>query len=219
MVPRNIGPVEGGLIYIFNTNSGPPPQTNRFFIRIPDAVERTNKDGRFSIELEEGTYYLSAPQDGDLSGVIRDEKGNPIKHTVRRGKTTDIGIMQKTTVYKTPTIKITKGMTAIAGSVKAIGGFPLADAVVLVYDNPEIKGKPHYISHKTGKDGKYIVQVDQEGTYFVTIRAVNGGGRPQTGDLTGTYGGETALPVTVVKQNVTKGIDIRVGQFIDKRPT
>jgi hypothetical protein len=94
----------------------------------------------------------------------------------------------------------------------------LPNAVVQVYANPETQGKPIYVSHKTGKDGKYVVQLDQEGTYFVAIRAGYGGGRPRTGDMRGVYGGETAQPVTVRKQSVTEGIDIRIGQFVDKRP-
>jgi hypothetical protein len=192
-------------------------------------VGKTDEKGKFSIELAEGTYYLSAqkkvgsdvpgpPQDGDLSGVIRDKKGEPIKYTVKRGKTTNIGILRKATVFKSPTIKTTEGMTAISGVVKTIDGSPLANVVVHVYDNQETKAKPNFVSNKTGKDGKYMVQVDQEGTYFVTVRAVNSGGRPKNGDIFGSYGGETAQPVTVKKQSVTNGIDIQIGQFVDKRP-
>jgi hypothetical protein len=228
-VPRNIGPITNGLIYLFNANLGPPPKTDRFFRRIPDAVGKTTEDGKFIIELANGSYYLSVqkkvggdlpgpPQDGDLSGVIRDKRGNPIIYKIKSGKITDIGMIRQATVYKTPFIKLTKGMTAITGVVKADDGLPLADAVVLVYDNPTINGKPNFISHKTGRDGKYIVQVDHEGTYYVTIRAVNGGGRPQPGDMVGSYGGETAKPVTVKMLNVTKGVDIQVRHFADKRP-
>jgi hypothetical protein len=227
-IPRNIGPISGGLIYAFNTKSGPPPLRERSR-RVPDGLARTNDEGKFSLELEEGTYYLSTlkksdgdapgpPQDGDLHGLSRDEKGNPIKYTVKRGITTDIGILRKATVYKSPTIKLTKGITAITGILKASDGSPLADAIVQVYANQEIQGKPIYVSQKSGKDGKYIVQVEQEGTYFVAIRARYGGGRPQAGDMLGIYGGETAQPVTVKKQSVTKGIDIQVGQFVDNRP-
>jgi len=228
--PRDIGPIAGGMIYVFNVKNGPSPQTNRFFVRVPDAILQTDEEGRFSVELAEGTYYLSAqkkansdgpgpPHDGDLSGVIRDEKGAPITYTVESGKTTDLGVLQFATVYKSRTITIKKGMTAITGVVKAMDGSPMADAVVLVYDNPEIRNKPNYVSQKTGKDGKYIVQVDQEGAYFVTVRADStSGGRPKSGDIFGVYGGEAVRPVTVKKHRVTKGIDIKVGQFVDKRP-
>jgi hypothetical protein len=228
-IPGSAGPVAGGLIYVFNSNLGPSPQLDRFFIRMPDALGLTNEEGKFSFELAEGSYFLALqkkaggnvpgpPQDGDVSGVLRNEKGEPIKYMVERGKTTDIGILRFSAVYKSPTIKITKGMTAITGVVKAIDGSPLADAVVLVYDNPEIRSKPNFLSHKTGKDGKYIVQVDAEGTYFVTARSVNNSGRPKTGDIVGVYGGDAALPVTVKKQSVATGIDIQVREYVDPRP-
>jgi hypothetical protein len=102
--------------------------------------------------------------------------------------------------------------------VTGVNGSPLANAVVLVYDRPETNGKPSFISHKTKKDGKYLVQVDQEGNYYVTIRAVEGGGRPKPGDLFGVYGGETPVPVEVRRQHVTSGIDIKVTPFSDIRP-
>lgn len=228
-IPPAIGPVSGGLIYAFNANSGPPPQRDRP-LRSPDAVSVTDNEGKFSLELPQGAYYLSTrkqfngdapgpPQDGDLYGLIRDQKGKLILYTVKSGMTTDIGILRQATVYRERTIKLTKGMTAIAGSVKAIDGSPLADAVVLVYSNPQTQRKPDFVSHKTGKDGKYIVKVNREGLYFVTAReANNSGGRPKTGDLIGVYGGETAQPVTVKKNGVTKGIDIQIGQFVDNRP-
>jgi hypothetical protein len=227
-IPSKLGPISGGLIYAFNTKSGPPPLREQAR-RVPDAMVMTNNEGGFSLELEEGTYYLSTlkkiggntpgpPQDGDLHGLSRDEKDNPIIYRVKRGMTTDIGILRKATAYQTPTVKETKGMTAIAGVLKASDGSPLANAVVQVYTNQETKGKPTYVSNKTGKNGKYIVQVDHEGTYFVTVRTANSGGRPINGDLYGIYGGESAQPVLVTEQNVTPGIDIQVGQFVDNRP-
>jgi len=227
-IPRKIGPISGGLIYAFNTNSGPPPLRERSR-RVPEAVVKTDVEGKFILELPEGTYYLSAlkkidgdvpgpPQEGDLHGLSRDGKGRPIKYTVKRGKTTDIGILRRASAFKAPAIKMSAGMTAITGILKASDGTPLADAVVQIYADQEIQGKPVYVSQKTGKDGRYIVQIEQEGTYFVAIRAGYGGGRPQAGDIRGIYGGETAQPVTVKKRSVTKVIDIQAGQFVDNRP-
>lgn len=233
-IPRKIGPVSGGLIYAYNINSGPPPNRERSR-RVPDALTKTNDEGKFSLELAEGTYYLSTrkkfsgdtpgpPEDGDLYGLCLDKKGKPIRYTVKSGKTTDIGILRRASVYKSRTSNKTidsiaiAGMAAITGTVKMADGSPLADVVVQVYANQEMKGQPLYVSHKTGKDGKFIIKVEQEGTYFVAIRAGYGVGRPQAGDMLGIYGGDSAQPVTVEKQSITKGIDIQVGQFIDNRP-
>lgn len=228
-IPPQTGPIVGGRIYAFNVNSGPPPQRGRS-LRLPDAISATNDQGKFTLELAEGSYYLSIrkqsdkdapgpPQEGDLYGLSFDDNAKPIEYTVKSGKTTDLGVLRRATVYKARTIEIPKGVTAITGVVKNIDGSPLANKRILVYENPELSGKPVFASHTTGKDGKYIVQVDQEGTYFISARSENSSGRPIAGEIIGIYGGEKARPVTVKKQNVTSGIDIQTGQFIDNRPT
>lgn len=233
-IPRNIGPISGGLVYVYNVDFGPPPNRERSR-RVPDALAITDNKGRFSLDLPEGAYYLSTrkktagdtpgpPQDGDLYGLSRNKNGTTIKYVVESGKTTDIGILRRATVYKSRSSKntgdksATSGITAITGRITASDGLPIAGAVVQVYASPENQGKPIYVSKRSGKDGKYLVQVDQEGIYYLIVRSGYGAGRPQTGEMHGTYGGEIAQPVTVRKLIETKGIDIQVGQFIDNKP-
>jgi hypothetical protein len=244
-IPRNSRPISGAHIYAFNTNSGPPPllyaldsksllERSR---RVPDAQSISSNEGKFLLELVEGTYYLLArknsegdisgpPKDGELYGLSRGKKGEPVKYVVKRGKVTKIGALRHASVFKSPITKTTTGTipdtenTAITGMLKALDGTPLFNAIVLVYDNQEIKGKPIYVSQPTGKDGKYIVKIDKEGTYFVAVRVEYGGGRLKTGDISGTYGGKMAEPVVVREMVVTKGIDIQVkkSQFDSRRP-
>ncbi len=227
-IPPAVGPVSDGIIYFFNTEAGPPPERGRSR-RVPDARALTKADGTFSVELPEGSYYLAAwkkvagevpgpPQDGDLHALSRDTSGAPVVYTVKSGGTTDIGIFRQGTVYKSPVVKLSAGMTAITGTLTDQNGSPLAGAVVQLYVNPGMRSKPAYVSQKTGKDGIYIVQVDDGGTYFLSVRSGYGGGRLQAGDLYGLYGGETAQPITVKRHEVTKGIDVRVGHFADNRP-
>lgn len=227
-IPYKIGPISGGKIYAFNINAGPSPQRDRP-TRVPDGVALTNAEGKFTLELAEGTYYLSTrknlsgdapgpPQEGDLYGLIRDGKGELVRYTVKRGKTTDIGILRQASVFKSRALKYPADMTAITGTVKTFDGTPVAGAVVQVYDNGDVKGKPLYVSQQTGKDGQYVVQVGTEGTYFLSSRGGHGGGRLRAGDLLGVYGGDAAKPVMVKKHGITKDIDIQVGQFVDNRP-
>ncbi len=234
-IPHKMAPISGGLIYAFDTNSGPPPQRARTR-RVPEALAVTDNKGKFSLELAEGTYYLSTlkkngeatpgpPQEGDLYGLSRDKKGNLIIYTVKRGKTTHIGILRRATVYRSHDTKTvysdtasSDNVTGISGTLKKFDNTPMADAVVQVYDNQDLMGKPIYVSHKTGKDGKYRVNGIQEGTYFITVRAEYGTGRPKSGDTYGIYGGDSAQPVIVKDQHVSKDIDIQVGVFVDNRP-
>jgi hypothetical protein len=224
----NKTPVEGGLIYAFNADSGPPPLRNQSR-RVPDSVVITNEKGEFTLELPEGTYYLSVlkkkdgtipgpPQDGDLHGLSRDKKGNPIKYSVKNGRTHTIGVIRYSAPFRSPDMQIVAGMTAISGIITAADGTPFEGAVIQVYTDQEVKGKPAFVSPRTKKDGRYVVKIDQAGTYFLIARNGYGGGRPQNGDVRGVYGGETAQPVEVKSKNVTKGIDFQIGAFVDNRP-
>jgi hypothetical protein len=224
----NKTPVEGGLIYAFNADTGPPPLRNESR-RVPDSVVVTNEKGEFTLELPEGSYYLSVlkkkdgaapgpPQDGDLHGLSRDKKGNPVKYSVKKGKTRNIGLLHHSAPFTTPDMKIPEGMTAISGTIKAEDGTPLEGAVVQVYTEQEARGKPAFVSPRTQKDGRYVVKVETAGTYFLTVRRGYGGGRPQSGEVLGVYGGETAQPIVVKAKSVTKGIDLQVGTFVDNRP-
>ncbi len=228
-VPPDFGPISNGLIYAFDATSGVPPHRDRP-LHSPVGIAVTDAAGKFSLELPEGTYYLSTrkqthgdmpgpPQEGDLYGLVRDQKGEFMKFTVKRGETTDVGVLRRATVYKARGIKLSEGTTAIVGVVKTVDGTPLADAVVLVYDNSDVKRKPDFVSRVTGKDGKYVVRVDRGGTFFLTARTVDEkGGRPKAGGLVGVYGGETMRPVTVEEHKLVEGIDIEVHPFVDKRP-
>lgn len=225
--PPNIGPISGAIIYAFNAKSGPSPDIDGSR-HLPDALAFTDAEGKFSLSLPEGSYYLSSwkksagpapgpPQDGDLHALSRDANWTPIKYSVKSGEITGNVILHQATVFKAPAAMITDGMTAITGTLKTFEGTPLADAFVLVYSNLDVIGKPSYVSYKTGNDGKFIVKVDQEGAYYLVVRANYGGGRPENGETLGVYGGETASPVNVKDKSVTRGIDIQVGQFIDKK--
>ncbi len=228
-VPPGLGPISDGLIYAFDATSGPPPQRDRP-LHSPVGIAVTDAAGKFALELPEGTYFLSTrkqahgdipgpPQEGDLYGLVRDQRGELIKYAVKRGETTDVGVLQGATVFKSRAIKMPEGTTAIAGVVKTVDGTPLAGVVVLVYDNPDVKRKPNFVSRATGKDGKYTVKVDRGGTFFLTARTFDEkGGRPKAGGLVGVYGGETMRPVTVEEHKLVEGIDIQVHPFVDKKP-
>ncbi|NVN98007.1 MAG: hypothetical protein HXX17_01695 [Geobacteraceae bacterium] len=222
-----MGPISGGIIYAFNTDSGSPPDIDGSR-HLPDALALTDSEGKFSLRLPAGTYYLTSwkkaagpapgpPEEGDLHALSRDEKGSPVKYTVKSGVITDHVVLRQATVFKSPAVRITDGVTAITGTLTTFEGTPLADAFVQVYINEDVKGKPCYVSYKTGKDGKFIVKIDHEGAYYLAVRANYGVGRPVNGEILGIYGGEMASPVNVKDKSVTSGIDIKVGQFIDNK--
>lgn len=226
-VPSKIGPISGAFIYAFDANAGPPPYRGGAR-RVANSVATTGDNGKFTMKLPEGSYYLSAwkksgdnpgpPNEGELHGLSRNKKGEPIKYRIKGGETTDVGSLHFGSNFKPPAPQTAADLTGIDGTIKTPEGTPISDAVVMVYNDPNMQGKPSYVGRRTGKDGHYLVQVDQEGTYYVSVRNDYGIGRPESGDAVGLYGKGTAEPVTVKKQTLTKGIDICLGQFIDHRP-
>jgi hypothetical protein len=222
------GPIIEAMVYAFNAASGPPPLPEQYW-RVPFDIGFTDVKGNFSMKVAVGTYYLGTlkkaagnkpgpPEDGDLFFFSRDEKGVPKKYTVSSGNPLDVGVFRESAQFKVPAVKITDGITAITGIVKEPDGAPVAGVMVFAYHEPEMTGRPLFVSFRTGKDGKYLLQLSEKGVYYLKSRNFYGGGRPSSGDIFGKYGGETPIPVNVNNKAVTKGIDITVERFVDKRP-
>jgi hypothetical protein len=69
------------------------------------------------------------------------------------------------------------------------------------------------VSDKTNKSGKYVLRVDGVGPFYLRVRDTYGGGRPESGQLMGAFGGDEPAPVSIINDNRLKGIDITVQPF------
>lgn len=225
-IPLDSPPVSGGQVYAFRTAAGPPKRDRA--LHPPDGVATTNAHGKFTMDLPDGTYYLSVrkqpgkaapgpPRDGELYGLIYGQDGKLNEYIVKRGETTDAGVLRRATPYKSRPVATPDGVTAISGMIRGSDGSPAADAVVHVYETPDTRGKPRYISRKTGNDGNYVVVLEKEGTYFLIARTEHERGRPGNAGTAGALAGSAAREVTVQKQGA-KGIDISMGKTVNSRP-
>ena len=80
-------PVPGGVVSFFDAKNGIPPLIADMH-RIPDMIGRMGPDGRFSVKLLPGSYYMGAlirtdpkrgpgpPKEGETFYYARDDKGN-----------------------------------------------------------------------------------------------------------------------------------------------
>ena len=79
-------PLPGAIVSFFNTASGPPPILGTVR-RVPDMVTRTNQDGKFSVKLLPGSYFMGAlvrqkgggigpPRPGEKFYFAHDKEGN-----------------------------------------------------------------------------------------------------------------------------------------------
>ena len=214
-------PMSGGSVFFFHDATGPRPSEERYW-RVPDAVAPIGDGGRFSMELPPGKYYVGAmkrisaeknvgpPGEGDYFLKGQDAGGNPKPFFVKQGETTDIGTIAEGVPFKMEVVKYGEGITSIEGVVRDPDGKPVEGAAIFGYKKQAARGKPLFASDKTGKDGKYILRVDEGGKYYLKVRDVFGGGPPVRGAIVGGYWEERPVEVSAKTGEATKGIDITI---------
>lgn len=227
LVIKGGGPVADGMIYFFSAGKGPVPDYNKYW-KIPDNVINTNDKGEFSIMLPEGKYYFGAikrlsgkdvgpPAVGDYFHNGADEKGNLKELIVKKDKPLDIGILS---AVPFPGVVIKDKLTAIEGKILFDDGKPVEGALVFAFISPEMKGRPAFVSGRTGKDGVYLLRVYEGGNYYLKVRDVYGGGALIAGEIIGVYGKNKNMadPVAIKTGEIIKGADITVNRFKGRGP-
>lgn len=198
-------PMTEGLVYVYNHATGPLPSYDRYW-RVPDMVWALDSDGRFSIELAAGDYYIGAikrngppqigpPMGGDLFLLSSDDAGMPKKVAVASGKKIDMGIISGTRTA--PGQPLPQGITSVTGVVQNHAGSPIEGMLVLAFRSPRVIGKPLFVSERSGKDGRFLLRVNQGGTYYLKLRDSYGGGPPKTGETLDGNREEPMVPVLV----------------------
>jgi hypothetical protein len=223
-------PIGGGKVF-FTVLGSPPPSATKYW-RVPDEATDIDKDGRFTITLPEGQYYMGAikkvsgdrisgdnfgpgpPNNGDIL-YISQENGKPKVHTVKRGETTDLGTVSGAAPVSTD--MLAKGaVTAIEGTVSDTNGKPIEGAVVAAYSSRTLIGKPLFVSNRTDKNGKYQIRVYEGGKYYLRVRENYGGGPPVVGNIIGTYGEKEPVEITIKTDEILREVDIRATKFLGR---
>lgn len=223
-ITKSNGPLTDAQVLLFNAAVGPPPARDKY-LRVPDVITTIDSDGKFSVPVAAGKYYLvmrkrmgegtvGPPREGDLQFYSRDKKGAARFFTVKAGGVTNIGTISEATVFQKRKVKYEKGMTVIEGTVTDEEGLPIEGVRVFAYLSPEMKGKPQYASEGTGKDGKYFINLNGKGAYYLKARTHYGGGKPADGEFMGGYGKPTAPVITKVENGeLRQGVDIKTQRF------
>jgi hypothetical protein len=213
-------PLTGGVVMFFNVASGPPPAPDRYW-RVADTKAPIDDKGNFMASLPAGTYYLGVakrtsgsitgpPQDGDYYLPSPDANGVYKTYAVKPGQNSPIGAIAEARVFKAAEHRPTGPVTSIDGTVFDEKGLAVENALVFVFNSPQMGGRPLFVSDKTAKDGSFSVRLHQGGTYYLRIRHVYGGGVPKQNEIMGGYGTrEVPTPVKVDTGKSVKGIEIR----------
>lgn len=205
-------PVEGAVVAVYLNALGQ--------LRGQPYQESTPTDaaGEYSLDVPPGRFFILARLrkaagayqgpllKGDLSGFY---PHNPV--ILRSGEALLIDIPMMAINRSRGQGTIAPGEAIIVhGKVTLEGGGPVPGVRVLLYTEPQMVGRPAYVSSPTDDAGNYILEVPGKGTYYAVARSFIGG-PPKAGDLIGFYEGSADHSV-VLKQGGKKvdGIDITV---------
>ncbi len=203
-------PLGGSRIYIYLDGAS--------HFRGPGSLELSDigADGRFEIELPPGKYYVIAKkrQDGGWSGPLRKDDyfgylpQNPVQVTDGEFLEFDLECISKTRPRKRKVSTYIKaGAIAVTGTIRDQNGKPIAGAFAFAYENRTMNGKrPPYVSRQTGADGRYVLNFEKPGRYYIGARDTTGG-PPLPGELYGEYDG-SGNGVELKKKEVRKNIDV-----------
>lgn len=199
-------PLPNATLSFFNTTGGPPPNLGNAR-RVPDLVSRADADGKFSVPLPPGMYFMGAlirekgagpgpPRPGEKFFFARNPDGKMRIFTVKAKQTTETGIIAGIAPER---FEEFQSYMTIRGKVKDADGKPLGGIIVTLNDNLN-SARPKFISGKTNEDGTYEVKVPP-GKYYVVAHESIRGGRPTPGSKIGMYGrniqpGSTPSPNT-----------------------
>jgi hypothetical protein len=227
---KDNGPLANGQAFFFSDATGPAPSETKYW-RVPDHVIALDGNGRFSVELPAGKYYIGVirrasgrqhigpPAEGDLFLGTQGVEGKQIAtYLVKIGEKTDIGVLSGAAPFRRAAVQYGPGTTAIEGTVLFPDGKPAEGALVFGYLSPTMVGKPTFVSERTGKDGKYILRVNTGGRYYLKVRDIYGGGPPAAGSIMGAYGQEKPTEVAAKAGERTSGITIQVIRFPGRGP-
>lgn len=208
-------PVDGAFVYVYTeADSG---------LMGPSYGEaiRSEEDGTFRIGLPAGRFFLAArkradgarmgePEAGDLNGTLPQ---NPV--TVISGSYLDVGDFSLARVdadarqKRLAAGKFDRTETRFEGQVVNRDGQPVAGIYVFAYLDSRMVGKPTHISAPTGRDGRYVLNLGDGGTYYLGARSTFGGPL-EPGEWVGTYDEQADHSVRVARGKALQLADIIV---------
>lgn len=160
--------------------------------------------GRYHIPVEPGTYYLVARKrspEGAFLGPLR--KGdllgyfpyNPVTVRQKRGLDVQMALVEVNRPRGEGSLAPGESIT-LTGTIDDEAGLPIEGARALLFNDPEMLGRPAFVSSPSDSEGRYILEVSREGIFYLAARSMIGG-PPETGQLLGYYSGSQDRSVTL----------------------
>lgn len=201
---ENGEPLTDGIAAVFGADHPYPLEFGNLH-RIPDYVAPVDEEGRFTMVLAAGRFYLGVivkddpagtgppePADRTFSAVEEENKRKIFE--IQRGIDKNLGDIQ---VASLKTDEEISDFFTIHGKILNREGKPFETAWIMVRRNRQAK-RPDFISKKITDDGQFTLHLPAGGPYFLIAKSVPGIGRPQAGSFVGAYTG----PNPVFDQNM-----------------
>ena len=181
----------------------------------------TGTDGRFTVEIPTGTFYVVARKraSGDPSGPLSPgdlySEHQRVITTVIEGKLSVVDLTVapvKAPMFFKKAMSEQMTTTGIRGTQIDAAGNPVPGSFAVAYTNDDVKRLPDYASTLSDGQGRFVIYLPDSGDYYLGAR-VHAWDMPHPGELYGKYGGDTPTPVTVVKNEFVADIEIILTPF------
>ncbi len=215
---RDSGPMADGTVLFFNDAKGPVPN-EKLYMRAPEIIANTDTEGRFSITLPEGKYYIGGkkhltgkwngpPREGDLFFISMDETEMPKAYLLSKGDSISVNIESGNTPYARPDSM--DGITAIEGIVSDINGNPVEDVVVFAYLTSVMGEELAFVSDYTENDGRYMLRVHEGGIYFLMVMGKFGTVTQNSGMIINYDSKEITDVLDVTSGKIKKDVNVKL---------
>ena len=169
----------GGTVGIFAKKSGPPPSPQQY-LRLPNHVADLDQEGRFSIKIPVGEFYIGAmlshpdkfvdgpPQEGDFILTIKDKDNNPKLFSVQENSYIDLGSIKGGISFLPEEGQMIH--TAIRGTIfNESGDWAKGIRLVARKESSGQETPASFVSQPSAKDGFFFLRLPGGGTYKLSI--------------------------------------------------
>lgn len=189
-------PLANGLLAFFDITKGLPPIAGESG-RIPDERFFADSDGKFSLKLLQGSYYigvivrepgapLGPPRKGEVYYFANDGGDKLRKLAIEDYTQVDYGVIN---CILPGNFQETEDHFIVTGTVVKGAGEdePYPRAIIMAKTVPTAR-RPEYISAETGADGKFSLSLPPGKIFYLMARTAITGAKPEPGEEIGKYG-------------------------------
>lgn len=187
-------PLPNAIVAFFPAQRGLPPITADM-TSIPEKMGLANADGKFSVKIMPGNYYLGMlvrenrnvpgpPKPGEPFFFAVDSSGALRQFQVDRNTNIEAGRIDgaKPEIFKEVSETFLIKGTVVDDKDQPVSG-------ILVFGKMNIsQDRPDYISQRTGPDGSFTLRVPAGRSYCLFARSAISFRKPLPGETMGVYG-------------------------------